>query len=107
MRFKDSTPLTANESNVVEGFLAGLGSQWLAVSEDSAASEVLASFTSQVDRLKEQRVAEVPEVLCSDRFPGEGRSTLCDKEATQRHGGPACQLVAHAFLASSKGADFA
>ncbi|CAE8612200.1 unnamed protein product, partial [Polarella glacialis] len=99
--------LSADDLTLVNNHLDSLGGQFIATSQDSATLTLLTNYSGQVDALKKLKIADVPVTLCYDRFPGEGRSTACPKNATEKQGGAACQLVAQAFLYVSKTADFA
>ena len=87
-------------------YLDALG-QFMAVSEDGLAVSELSMYQAQVMALKQETIAYVPEKICYDRFPGQGRSTLCSSAATLPQGGAACQLVSQAFLAVTKAAHVA
>ncbi|CAE8654404.1 unnamed protein product [Polarella glacialis] len=99
--------LSADDLTLVNNHLNSLGGQFIATAQDSATLTLLTNYSGQVDALKKLKIADVPVTLCYDRFPGEGRSTACPKNATEKQGGAACQLVAQAFLYVSKTADFA
>lgn len=43
-------------------------------------------------------LAYVPETICYDRFPGQGRSRLCSINATASRGGGVCNIVAKSLL---------
>jgi hypothetical protein len=39
-------------------------------------------------------IVTVPEAICYERIPGQGRSTICTAESTSEMGGAACNLAA-------------
>lgn len=78
---------------------------WHAVTADAATAASFETYKTQVDVLKTQKIADVPENICFERIPGQGRSTLCETSASYEHGGAACQLVAKGFLHRTKNAD--
>jgi len=77
------------------------------VNQHKSAAKSLEMFRAEVDELKETIVAEVPEGICLERFPGEGRSQICTPEETKDQGGGVFNLVAKSFLTLTKTADFA
>lgn len=74
---------------------------------DPIAAGVLAGYAEQVDAFRTQIVGRSEETLCLERVPGQGRSALCEVEATQANGGDIQQLVTEAFLQRSFEADIA
>jgi 5'-nucleotidase len=80
---------------------------WHGTVPDAPARAALKTYKDQVAQLKTISIATVPEVICFERIPGQGRSTLCPVNASYEHGGAACQLVAKGFLHRTKSADIA
>lgn len=77
------------------------------VEEDAATAAIIAGYAEEVDELAAQVVATVPEDLCFERIPGQGRSAICPVEATEDHGGDIQQLVTEAFRVRSFESDIA
>lgn len=80
---------------------------WHETTGDAATDAAFQVYKDQVDVLKETKLADVPENICFERIPGQGRSKVCEVEASYEHGGAACQLVAKGFLHRTKTADIA
>ena len=74
---------------------------------DSAVAAVLAVLEDGVDEFGNSVIANVPETICYERVPGQGRSNFCDASETLAQGGGACNLVAKAFLDQAPSADVA
>lgn len=77
------------------------------VSPDDETTNLLASFDEQVDVLKQTVIGSVAEDLCLDRFPGQGRSAICDASETAVNGSDISNVVAKAFLSVTPTADIA
>jgi len=77
------------------------------VTPDNATEQLLASFDSELDALKQQVIGTVSDNLCLERWPGQGRSTLCDVSETYANGSDISNLVAKAFLTVTPTADIA
>ncbi len=77
------------------------------VTPDADAQLVLDGFGEQVAELETQVIGTVPEDLCLERIPGEGRSTVCDVADTAVMGGDIQQLVTEAFRVRSFESDIA
>ncbi len=75
--------------------------------EDAATKTLLASFSDQVDVLKQTKIGVATENLCIERIPGQGRSSICSAQDTLPHGGDIQMLVAHAFREMAKNSDIA
>jgi 5'-nucleotidase len=76
-------------------------------SPDETTSNLLASYDEQVDVLKQTVIGSVAEDLCLDRFPGQGRSAICDASVTAANGSDISNIVAKAFLTVTPTADIA
>jgi 5'-nucleotidase len=74
---------------------------------DTETSTLLASYQDQVDVLKQTVIGSVAEDLCFERFPGQGRSAICDVSATAANGSDISNIVAKAFLTVTPTADIA
>jgi len=74
---------------------------------DAETISILQGFKEQTDELKTTVIASVPEDICFERIPGQGRSKICPVEASSTQGGGVCNLVAKAFLEQTFEADIA
>ncbi|NTS77618.1 NAD nucleotidase [Catenovulum sp. SM1970] len=74
---------------------------------DEASSTLIASFDEQVGDLVNTVIGQVSEDLCLDRYPGQGRSKICDASATYAYGSDISNIVAKAFLTVTPSADIA
>lgn len=72
---------------------------------DQETTEILSVFNEQVEELSQQVIGSVAEDLCLERFPGQGRSTICDVAATYVNGSDISNVVAKAFLTVTPTAD--
>ena len=75
--------------------------------ENADATNRLASFSGQIDALKQEIIGTANETLCLERIPGQGKSKLCSPEQTAMHGADISNLVAHAFRDMSRTGDIA
>lgn len=103
---KNNVALTDEETLSIKAQLSNETNLRL-TSTDVQARAVLANFKGQVDELKNTVIGTSTDVLCLERIPGEGRSTLCNVQDTLPHGGDIQTLVAHAFRSMSKTSDIA
>ena len=79
---------------------------------DTAASQALASYTTQVAAQKAIPIGQATESLCLVRMPGESTNRSsgvagCEQSNTLARGSDIAQIVAEAFLRASKRADIA
>lgn len=74
---------------------------------DQSTSDLLDSYDGMLDDLAAMVIGQVTEDLCLVRWPGESRSTICDREATYEHGSDISNIVAKAFMAVTPTADVA
>jgi len=74
---------------------------------DVTTSNLITMFDDQVGVLKQTVIGTSSENLCLDRFPGQGRSSLCNVSQTYEQGGVVSNIVAKAFLTVTPTADFA
>lgn len=72
---------------------------------DSATSALIAGFDEEVSVLEQTVIGTVAEDLCLERFPNQGRSTLCDISATYNRGSDISNIVAKAFMSVTPTAD--
>jgi 5'-nucleotidase len=82
------------------------------VTPDAEASALVASYAKLMDNLTKRVIGQVEEALCLVRVPGEdtnrsGGVAGCENANLTARGSDAGQVVAEAFLAASKRADFA
>lgn len=77
------------------------------VEPDANAQAILQSYQDQVDVLTTQKIGTVSSHLCLERFPGQGKSQLCDVSETARNGSDISNLVALAFKEQSLESDMA
>jgi 5'-nucleotidase/UDP-sugar diphosphatase len=88
----------APDSDIVRSYLEDLGPAFVQVAEDATAKAALQVYLDELDTRLGAVIATVPETICYDRIPGQGRSAICPVESTAERGGAACNLVAQAFL---------
>jgi 5'-nucleotidase/UDP-sugar diphosphatase len=62
-------------------------------------------YLDEIDARLGDVIATVPENICYDGIPSEGRSIICPVESTAERGGAACNLVSKAFLDQTRTAD--
>lgn len=91
----------AEEAMAVTEYLVGLGDSFVLTEPDANTMMVLEGFTGQLSSLLAETIATVPEDICFERIPGQGRSTICPAEASKEQGGGVCNLVAQAFLSQT------
>lgn len=103
--FVEDGELTEEQQKIVIEYLEE--KDFVALEEDAAAQAALQIYSDQVEILRQTVIATVPEGICFERIPGEGRSQICSPEETLSQGGGACNLVAQAFLFQAFTADFA
>jgi len=107
MEDKDNGGLISpDDAALVTTYLEGLG-EFVAVSPDAATASTLQAYKGRVDVLKTTVIAAVPENICFERVPGQGRSAICDVSESATQGGAVCNLVAKAFLDVTHQAHFA
>ncbi|MBU2871508.1 NAD nucleotidase [Colwellia sp. E2M01] len=82
-------------------------SEVVVTTPDTATATLLSGFDEQVDVLKETVIGSSVDDLCLVRFPGESRSSICDKSETYEHGSDISNIVAKAFLMVTPTADIA
>jgi 5'-nucleotidase/UDP-sugar diphosphatase len=96
---------TAPDSAIVQSYLEDLGPAFVRVEEDETAKAALQVFLDDLESRLGEVIATVPENICFERIPGQGRSIFCTAESTAERGGAACNLVAQAFLDQTPQAD--
>ncbi|GGA87567.1 NAD 5'-nucleotidase [Neiella marina] len=77
----------------------------MAVEPNANTEALLASFDEQVEVLEQTVIGQVADDLCLERYPGQGRSTICDASATYAMGSDVSNIVAKAFLMVTPTAD--
>ncbi|TYK64892.1 NAD nucleotidase [Colwellia echini] len=82
-------------------------SEVVVTTPDTATASLLSTFDEQVDVLKQTVIGSSVDDLCLDRFPGQARSSICDKSATYERGSDISNIVAKAFLMVTPTADIA
>lgn len=97
--------LTAMQKEDLDNYLDG--PFWKATEPDAKATEDLAVFLVEAEELEELVIASVPEDICFERIPGQGRSSICPCSDSEMMGGGVCNVVAKAFLEVTPTADFA
>ncbi|MCB9795261.1 MAG: 5'-nucleotidase C-terminal domain-containing protein [Alphaproteobacteria bacterium] len=100
----DEGTLSSADAALVTAALEALEG-FVAVEADADALAALAVYDEQVGELENAIIGDVAEDLCLERFPGQGRSTICDVSETQAHGSDISNLVAKAFMTVSPTAD--
>jgi 5'-nucleotidase/UDP-sugar diphosphatase len=88
----------APDSDIVKSYLEDLGPAFVQIEEDATAKAALQVYLDELETRLGEVIATVPEDICYDRIPGQGRSAICPAESTAERGGAACNLVAQAFL---------
>ncbi|WP_187275698.1 NAD nucleotidase [Parahaliea aestuarii] len=73
--------------------------------EDATTVQLLAGFNEEVAVLEQTIIGSVAEDICLERFPNEGRSSLCDISATYNMGSDISNIVAKAFMTVTPTAD--
>lgn len=99
----DMTLLTSEEVAELEAYSPAL----VGVAPDAATTAALQDYLAETGVLVETVIAYVPEDICYDRYPGQGRSLICPVTETYTQGGAVCNLVALAFLTQEPTADIA
>ena len=79
---------------------------------DPPSAELLATYTAQVNTLRQQPVGTLAQSLCLVRVPGESTNRSasiagCESAHLKARGSDAAQAVAEAFLAAAKRSDIA
>ncbi|WP_019603778.1 5'-nucleotidase C-terminal domain-containing protein [Teredinibacter turnerae] len=77
------------------------------VAADAATADILQTYQAQTDVLKQTLIGTVSEDLCLVRWPGDSRSSLCDRMDTYAYGSDISNIVAKAFLMVTPEADIA
>jgi 5'-nucleotidase/UDP-sugar diphosphatase len=106
-----STPVDAPTRQSILAWLAGRNNV-KPVQPDPTAEAVIGQYATQMNNLAKRIIGNASEALCLVRIPGEaagrGSGTAgCEDANSKAHGSVIAQVVADAFLAASKRADFA
>lgn len=72
---------------------------------DATTAQIVDSYVSQTVELQQSVIGTISNELCLDRFPGEGRSALCNASATSAMGSDISNIVAKAFMTVTPTAD--
>lgn len=72
---------------------------------DPTAKGLLENYDASADILRKSVVGTVATNLCLERWPGQGRSTICDASATYERGSDISNIVAKAFMEITPEAD--
>mmetsp|Transcript_52474 Transcript_52474/g.96029 ORF Transcript_52474/g.96029 Transcript_52474/m.96029 type:complete len:699 (+) Transcript_52474:87-2183(+) len=75
---------------------------FVAVAEDEDTKMVVNVYKETIEELKKQVMGAATEDLCLERFPGQGKSALCDVSATWLMGSDISNIVAKAFMETTK-----
>ncbi|WP_116366894.1 NAD nucleotidase [Parahaliea mediterranea] len=73
--------------------------------EDATTVQLLAGFNEEVEVLEQTLIGSVAEDICLERFPNEGRSSVCDISVTYNQGSDISNIVAKAFMTVTPTAD--
>lgn len=76
-------------------------------SPDLTSEQQLTNFKNDIAILEQTVIGASADTLCLERYPGQGRSTLCDVSATYAQGSDISNIVAKAFLTVTPTADVA
>jgi len=74
---------------------------------DIRTTKLLERYNKQVSVLEQTKIGSVAEDLCLERFPGQGRSSICSVDDTIAMGSDISNIVAKAFLEVTATADIA
>lgn len=74
---------------------------------DATTQLMLDGFDAETAVLEQAIIGTVAEDICLERFPGQGRSTLCDVSENYVYGSDISNIVAKAFLVVTPTADIA
>lgn len=74
---------------------------------DATTQIMLETFDADVEVLQQTIIGTIAEDLCLERFPGQGRSNLCDVSQNYVYGSDISNIVAKAFLTVTPTADIA
>ena len=72
---------------------------------DGVTTQLIAGFNEEVSVLEQMVIGSVAEDLCLERFPNQGRSTICDVSETYNKGSDISNIVAKAFMTVTPTAD--
>lgn len=77
------------------------------VTPDASTEALMSNFKTEVSELEQKVIGQVATDLCLDRFPGQGRSKICDSSDTSQMGSDISNIVAKAFMDVTPTADIA
>lgn len=102
-------PADALDETFVTGLTDYLGTFdfLVPVEPDEDVAALVQQYEGEIVEFGDEVIATVPETICYERIPGQGRSAVCSPKETIAQGGGACNLVAKAFLDQAPSADVA
>lgn len=74
---------------------------------NATTENLLGIYNEEVSLLEQQIIGTTADNLCLVRFPGEGRSTICNVSETSEHGSDISNIIAKAFMTVTQTADIA
>lgn len=98
--------LSPEDAWVITKKLTKKGNEEIVLTEaDATAQNVLSNYSKAVDILKKTVIGTVSTDLCLERWPGQGRSTICNVSATYAKGSDISNIVAKVFMKSTPESD--
>lgn len=101
---RDSRPLSSADSLMVSQALSAYPEVVL-TQPDYATQNLVNGYDTQTNVLKQAVIGSVASNLCLERWPGQGRSSLCAASETYANGSDISNIVAKAFLTVTPEAD--
>jgi 5'-nucleotidase / UDP-sugar diphosphatase len=100
-------PADALDETFVTRFTEYLGnfSTLIPTMSDEDMATIVNQYELEIAAFGDEVIATVPDDICYERIPGQGRSLICTPEETLAQGGGVCNLVAKAFLDQAPSAD--
>tara|TARA_E500000081_G_C6116860_1_gene345704 strand:+ start:49 stop:1869 length:1821 start_codon:yes stop_codon:yes gene_type:complete len=77
------------------------------VEPNNEANQLIAKFSSEIEKIGSTVIGEVSENLCLERIPGQGKSAICNVSETENNGSDISNIVAQAFRDMSNLSDIA
>ena len=100
----ENRTLTGGDAVLVTNALTSM-SEVAVTTPDPVVTSLISGFEAQVEVLEQTVIGTVAEDLCLERFPGQGRSTICDRSVTYNRGSDISNIVAKAFMTVTPTAD--
>ena len=94
--------LSAKDASQVRAYLESIGPNFIAMEEDAETFKALQPYHDKFQELRQTVIATVPEIVCNECVPGEGRSAFCTANETQQQVGGVGNLVAKAMLYTAR-----